>query len=118
MKKQILAASVGAVALAGLAWAAAGGIGNGNGGGFVLLPASQGGGQAAAPAAMASPAAASGEFQLAADGRLAQALVGLRGEVRKLERYGVHGAGLLDPPRSMRWCARGRQQIPMLVKSG
>ena len=44
MKKSILAASVGTVALAGLAWAAAGGMGfgnfGGNGGGAVLLPAS------------------------------------------------------------------------------
>src|SRR5688500_14760301 len=70
MKTQILAASVGVVALAGLAWAAAGGMGNGNGGGFVLLPASQGGGGgASAPVVMASPEAGSGEFQLAADGK-------------------------------------------------
>ena len=71
MKKQILAASVGAVALAGLAWAAAGGMGNGNGSGSVLLPAGgqAGGGSASAPVVMASPDAGSGEFQLAADGK-------------------------------------------------
>lgn len=70
MKRQFLAASVGAVALAGLAWAAAGGMGNGKGGGFVLLPAGgQGGGGASAPVVQASPEAGSGEFQLAADGK-------------------------------------------------
>ena len=71
MKKSILAASVGTVALAGLAWAAAGGMGfgnfGGNGGGTVLLPASSQ--SAAAPVVRASPAAAAEGFQLAADGK-------------------------------------------------
>jgi len=70
MKKQLLGVSVGAVALAGLAWAAAGGMGNGKGGGFVLLPSSQGsGGGASAPVVQASPEAASGELRLASDGK-------------------------------------------------
>jgi len=70
MKKHILAASAGVVALAGLAWAAAGGFSGGSGGGFVLLPASSGGGAASAPRAIQpSPAADTGEFRLAADGR-------------------------------------------------
>jgi len=69
MKKQILAASAGAVALAVLAWAAAGGVDNGSGGGFVLLSGT-GGSSAASPRAIQpTPAADSGEFQLAADGR-------------------------------------------------
>ena len=69
MKKSILAASVGAIALAGLAWAAAGGIGNGNGGGFVVLPASSQGAAASGPTVQASPAAASDGTVLAADGK-------------------------------------------------
>jgi subtilisin family serine protease len=69
MKKSILAASAGVAALAGLAWAAAGGSGHG-GGGFVLLPASSGAGATSGPQAIQpSPAADSGEFQLAADGK-------------------------------------------------
>ena len=70
MKKSILAASVGTVALAGLAWAAAGGMGNSNGGGAVLLPASsQSASAASAPMVQASPAAAGDGTQLAADGK-------------------------------------------------
>ena len=69
MKKSILAASVGTVALAGLAWAASGGMGNGNGGGTVLLPASSSASTAAAPTVQASPAATSDGTQLAADGK-------------------------------------------------
>ena len=69
MKKYILAASVGTVALAGLAWAAAGGMGNGNGGGTVLLPASSQSAAASAPVVQATPAAAAEGFQLAADGK-------------------------------------------------
>ena len=70
MKRQILGAWIGGVALAGIAWAAAGGMGNGTGGGFVLLPESQSA-TATAPAVRATPAAASGndEIQLGADGR-------------------------------------------------
>ena len=71
MKKSILAASVGTVALAGLAWAAAGGMGfgnfGGNGGGAVLLPASSQGD--AAPVVRATAAAPAEGFQLAADGK-------------------------------------------------
>ena len=71
MKKSILAASVGTVALAGLAWAAAGGMGfgnfGGNGGGAVLLPASSQGD--AAPVVRATAAAPADGVQLAADGK-------------------------------------------------
>ena len=68
-KKTILAASAGVAALAGIAWAAAGGLSASGGGGFVLLPAGAGGGGASGPQAIQpSPAADSGEFQLAADG--------------------------------------------------
>ena len=73
MKKSILAASVGTVALAGLAWAAAGGMGfgnfGGNGGGTVLLPASNQSASAASPVVRATPASAAEGFQLAADGK-------------------------------------------------
>ena len=73
MKKSILAASVGTMALAGLAWAAAGGMGFGNfganGGGAVLLPASSQGVSAASPVVRATPAAGADGFQLAADGK-------------------------------------------------
>ena len=70
MKKSILAASVGTVALAGLAWAAAGGMGNGNGGDTVLLPANSPSASAAsAPVVRASPAAAADGTRLAADGK-------------------------------------------------
>ena len=69
MKKSILAASVGTIALAGLAWAAAGGTGSGNGGGTVLLPASSQSATAAAPVVRATPAAAAEGFRLAADGK-------------------------------------------------
>ena len=69
MKKSILAASVGTVALAGLAWAASGGMGNGNGRGTVLLPASNQSASATSPEVRATPAAAAEGFQLAADGK-------------------------------------------------
>ena len=69
MKKSILAASVGTVALAGLAWAAAGGMGNGPGGGVVLLPATSQSAVNSAPLVQPSPAAASDGAVLAADGK-------------------------------------------------
>ena len=52
MKKSILAASAGVAALAGIAWAAAGGMGASSGGGFVLLPANSGSGGGSAPQAI------------------------------------------------------------------
>ena len=69
MKKHILAGSVGVAALAGFAWAAAGGMGNGNAGGIVQLPASSQAEAASAPTVQASPAAAGDGTQLAADGK-------------------------------------------------
>lgn len=70
MKKSILAASVGALALAGLAWAAANSTGLVKGGaGAILLPSGSSAGGASAPVVAASPAAAADGFQLAADGR-------------------------------------------------
>jgi subtilisin family serine protease len=69
MKKSILAVSVGTVALAGLAWAAAGGMGNGSGGGVVLLPATSQSAANPAPLAQPSPAAAGDGTVLAADGK-------------------------------------------------
>ena len=69
MKKSILAASVGTLALAGLAWAAASSTGlNKSGAGTILLPQSSAG-AASAPVVAATPAAAGDGIQLAADGR-------------------------------------------------
>ena len=69
MNKHILAVSAGVVAMSGLAWAAAGGVGNDAGGGVVLLPASSQPAAASAPVVRASPAAAADGTVLAADGK-------------------------------------------------
>ena len=69
MKKSIFAVSVGTVALAGLAWAAASSTGLvKNGPGTIVLPASSSA-ASSAPVVAASPAAAADGFQLAADGK-------------------------------------------------
>ena len=68
MKKSILAASVGTLALAGLAWAASSTGLVRSGAGAILLPQSSAG-AASAPVVAATPAAASDGTQLAADGR-------------------------------------------------
>ena len=69
MKKSILAASVGTLALAGLAWAAASSTGlTRSGAGTILLPQSSAG-AGSAPVVAATPAAAGEGIQLAADGR-------------------------------------------------
>ena len=69
MKKSIFAVSVGTVALAGLAWAAASSSGLVKSGpGTIVLPASSSA-ASSAPAVAASPAAAGDGFQLAADGK-------------------------------------------------
>ena len=68
MKKSILAASVGTVALAGLAWAAAGGTIK-SGSGTILLSASNNATSASSPTVQASPAALGDGTQLAADGK-------------------------------------------------
>ncbi|MDP3675417.1 MAG: S8 family serine peptidase [Novosphingobium sp.] len=69
MKRSILAASAGSIALAGLAWAAASSTGLVKSGpGTILLPSSSSTG-ASAPVVAATPAAAADGFQLAADGR-------------------------------------------------
>ena len=69
MKKSIFAVSVGAVALAGLAWAAASSTGLvKNGPGTIVLPAFSSA-ASFAPVVAASPAAAADGFQLAADGK-------------------------------------------------
>ena len=69
MKKHILAASVGVVAVAGLAWAAAGGMGNGNATGLVQLAAGSQAASASGPTVQASPAALADGTTLAADGK-------------------------------------------------
>ena len=68
MKKSILAASVGTVALAGLAWAAAGGTVK-SGSSSILLPATSSVASASSPTVQASPAALGDGTQLAADGK-------------------------------------------------
>ena len=69
MKKSILAASVGTVALAGLAWAASSTGLVRSGAGTILLPQSSANPSAAsAPVIQATPAAAADGIQLAADG--------------------------------------------------
>ena len=68
MKKSILAASVGTVALAGLAWAAAGGTVK-SGSSSILLPATGSVASASSPTVQASPAALGDGTQLAADGK-------------------------------------------------
>ena len=70
MKKSILAASVGTLALAGLAWAASSSGLVRSGPGTILLPQSSASASAAsAPVVAATPAAAGDGIQLAADGR-------------------------------------------------
>lgn len=75
MRKSILAASVGVIGLAGLAFAAAGGLsGSGSGGGFVLLPQSMSGGSPSS-SIQASPAAFAGGDSVTADGKIADSYI-------------------------------------------
>ena len=69
MNKHILAASVGFVAMSGLAWAAAGGVSNALSSGVVQLPASSQTAAMSAPMVQASPAAAADGTVLSADGK-------------------------------------------------
>ena len=68
MKKSIFAASVGTLALAGLAWAAAGGTIK-SGSGSILLPSTSSAAVALSPTVQASPAPFGDGTQLAADGK-------------------------------------------------
>ncbi|HUQ12696.1 MAG TPA: S8 family serine peptidase [Novosphingobium sp.] len=74
MRKSVLAASVAVVGLAGLAFAAAGGMRSSGSGGFVLLPQGMSGGSPSS-SIQASPAALADDGQVSADGKIADAYI-------------------------------------------